>query len=312
MYGRSWEKCRGHNIHLYMCFIDYSKAFDCVSHGQLWNIMRTMVFPEHLISLICMLYGNQESAVRTGAGITEWFKVGRGVRQGCILSPSLYNLYAEDIMRTALEEKVWGVKVGGVRRSNLRYADYTTLLSSSKEELLRMISAVKEASQPRGLLLNVKKTQIMVIDNNRLDHTDFMIDGERISEVEEFVYLGSKITKACNCRTEVRRRLAMARTATLNMTSIWKSRGVSTKLKTRLLRATTFAIASYGCESCAMTKADQGKVDAFEMWAYRRVLRVSWTAMKTNKWVLDKIGNSLVLRSQMMERKLKFSPIFVL
>ena len=179
-------------------------------------------------------------------------------------------------------------------------------MSSSQEELLQMISAVKEASQPRGLLLNVKKTQIMVIDNNRLDHTDFMIDGERISEVEEFVYLGSKITKECSCRTEVRRRLAMARTATLNMTSIWTSRGVSTKLKTRLLRATTFAIASYGCESWAMTKADQGKVDAFEMWAYRRVLRVSWTAMKTNKWVLDKIGNSLVLRSQMMERKLKF------
>ena len=90
------------------------------------------------------------------------------------------------------------------------------------------------------------------------------------------------------------------------MTSIWKSRGVSTKLKTRLLRATYFAIASYGCESWAMTKADQGKVDAFEMWAYRTVLRVSWTAMKTNKWELDKIGNSLVLRSQMMERKLKF------
>ena len=91
--------------------------------------------------------------MRTGAGITEWFKVGRGVRQGCILSPSLYNLYAEN-MRTALEEEVWGVNVGGVRRSNLRYA---TLLSSSKEELLQMISAVEEASQPRGLLLNVKK-----------------------------------------------------------------------------------------------------------------------------------------------------------
>ena len=110
---------------------------------------------------------------------------------------------AEDIMRTALEEKVWGVKVGGVRRSNLIYADDTTLLSSSKEELLQMISAVKEASQPRGLLLNVKKTQIMVIDNNRLDHTDFMIDGERIREVEEFVYLGSKITKECSCKRKL-------------------------------------------------------------------------------------------------------------
>ena len=122
---------------------------------------------------------------------------------------------------------------------------------------------------------------------------------------EQCIIAASNITRECSCRTDVRRRTAMARTATLNMTSKWKSRGVSTKLKTRLLQATTFAIASYGCESWAMTKADQGKVDAFEMWAYRRVLRVSWTAMKT-KWVLDKIGNSLVLRSQMMERRLKF------
>ena len=107
--------------------------------------------------MICKLYGNQESAVRNGAEITEWFKVGRGVKQGCILSHSLFNLYAEDIMRTALEENVWGVKVRGVRRSNLRCADDTTIPSSSKEELLQMISAVKEASQPRGILLNVKK-----------------------------------------------------------------------------------------------------------------------------------------------------------
>ena len=188
----------------------------------------------------------------------------------------------------------------------LRFQTSSPYSTSPLSGELAILTVIYQASQPRGLLLNVKKTQIMVIDNNRLDHTDFMIYGERISEVEEFVYLGSNITKECSCRTEVRRRLAMARTATLNMTSIWKSRGVSTKLKTRLLQATTFDIASYGCESWAMTKADQGKVDAFEMWAYRRVLRVSWTAMKTNKWVLDKIGKSLVLRSQMMERKLKF------
>ena len=98
--------------------------------------------------------------------------------------------------------------------------------------LAKKNSAVKQASQPKGLLLNVKKTQIMVIDNNMLEHTDFMIYGV-VSEVEEFVYLGSKITKECSCRTEVRRRLAMARTATLDMTSIWKNR-VSKKLKTRL------------------------------------------------------------------------------
>jgi len=300
------EKCKGHNIPLYMCFIDYSKAFDCVSHGQLWNIMKTMGFPLHIISLISKLYENQESAVRTYNGNTEWFKIGRGVRQGCILSPCLYNLYAEDIMRVALEEKDWGVKIGGVKRSNLRYADDTTLLASSKEELMNMISDVKEASKPRGLLLNVKKTQVMVVDNSRTDNSAFVLDGEEINEVDEFIYLGSKITKDCSSKVEIRRRLAMARATTINMTTVWKSKGISTKLKTRLLRATSFAIASYGCESWAMTQADKKRMDAFEMWAYRRVLRVSWTARKTNKWVLEKIGNGLMLRKEMMKRKMKF------
>jgi len=114
------EKCRGHKIPLYICFIDYSKAFDCVSHSQLWEILDHMGFPEHIINLMRMLYLDQESTVRTGCGPTDWFKIGRGVRQGCILSPTLYNLYAEDIMREALDGQTWGVKIGVVRRSNLR------------------------------------------------------------------------------------------------------------------------------------------------------------------------------------------------
>ena len=107
-----------------------SKAFDCVSHSKLWDTLTTMGFPEHLINLMSRLYYGQESAVRTSCGPSEWFRIGRGVRQGCILSPTLYNLYAEDIMREALEGQNWGVKIGGVRMSNLRYADDTTLIAA--------------------------------------------------------------------------------------------------------------------------------------------------------------------------------------
>ena len=205
-----------------------------------------------------------------------------------------------------MDGREWGVKIGGVRRSNLRYADDTTLIASSKDELLEMIDAIKKTSCPRGLLLNVKKTKIMVVDSLREDHTDFILDNEKIEEVEDFNYLGSYITKDGSSRKEIRRRLALARTTTQNLTTIWKSRGISTRLKTRLLRATAFAVASYGSESWAPTKTEQERIDAFEMWAYRRVLRVPWTAMRTNRWILDTIGTELILRKQMAIRKMRF------
>ena len=113
------EKCKNHSIPIYLGFIDYAKVFDCVSHSQLWNIMTKMGFPMHIIDLIKKLYGNQETTVRTNCGDTEWFKIGRGVRQGCIMSPNLYNIYAEDIMREALQNYDGSMKIGDVRYSNL-------------------------------------------------------------------------------------------------------------------------------------------------------------------------------------------------
>jgi hypothetical protein len=106
--------------------------------------------------------------------------------------------------------------------------------------------------------------------------------------------------------TEIKRRLAMARSTTQNMVNIWKSRGLSTGLKLRFLRATVFAIATYGCESWALTKNDRKRIDAFEMWCYRRLLRVSWQEKRTNNWVLEKIGSDMVLQKNIRERKLRY------
>ena len=167
------EKCKNHNIPICLCFIDYAKAFDqgapfdCVSHAQLWKIMIQMGFPMHIINLIKKLYENQETTVRTNCGDTDWFRIGRGIRQGCIMSSNLYNIYAEDIMREVLQNYERGVKIGGVRYSNLRFADDTTLMCSSKSELLELLKQVKEISKKTGLLLNTEKTKIMVVDSNR-------------------------------------------------------------------------------------------------------------------------------------------------
>ena len=130
------EKAREFQKNLYYCFIDYAKAFDCVDHNKLWKILKEMEILDHLTSLLRNLYAGQEATVRTGHGTTDWFQIGKGVRQGCILSTCLFNLYAEYIMRnTGLEEAQAGLKIAGRNINNLRYADDTTLMAESEEDL---------------------------------------------------------------------------------------------------------------------------------------------------------------------------------
>ena len=140
------ENSRKKNI--YFCFIDYDKAFDCVDHNKTWKILQEMGIPEHLTCLLRNLYTDQEATVRTGQGTTDWLQIGKGVHQGCILSPCLFNLYAEYIMQNArLDEAQAGIKIAGRNINNLRYADDTTLMAESKEELKSLLMKVKEESE---------------------------------------------------------------------------------------------------------------------------------------------------------------------
>ena len=169
-----------------------------------------------------------------------------------------------------------------------------------------MLKKVKEASISENLFLNTQKTKIMVVEKGRERKEDFVLDGEKIEEVESLVYLGSLINTKGSSAQEISRRLTIGRGAGQNMVSIWKSRGMSLGFKVMFLRVTAVPIAIYGCESWATTSGDMKRVDAFEMWCYRRLLRVSWTERKTNKWVLEKIGSVLMLRTSMSERKMRF------
>ena len=144
----SSKKQESSRKNIYFCFIDYAKAFGCVDHNKLWEILKEMGIPDHLICLLRNLYARQEATVRTGHGTTDWFQIGKGVCQGCILSPCLFNLYAEYIMRnTGLEAAQAGIKTAGRNITNLRYADDTTLVAESEEELKRLLIKVKEESE---------------------------------------------------------------------------------------------------------------------------------------------------------------------
>ena len=139
------KKARKFQKDIYFCFIDYAKAFDCVDHNKLWKILKEMGIPDHLTFLLRNLYTCQEARVRTGHGTTEWFQIGKGVRQGCILSPCLFNFYAEYIMRnTGMYEAQAGIKIAGRNINNLGYTEDTTLMAESEEELKNLLMKVKE------------------------------------------------------------------------------------------------------------------------------------------------------------------------
>ena len=189
------KKAREFQKNFYFCFIDYVKALDCVDHNKLWKILREIGIPDHLTGLLRNLYAGQEATVRTGHGTTNWFQIGKRVHQGCVLSPCLFNLYAEYIMRNAgLDEAQAGIKIARRNINNLRYADDTTLMAES-EELKSLLMKVKEESSKVGLKFNIQKTKIMAFD----PITSWQIDGETVETVADFIWGGSKITADGDC-----------------------------------------------------------------------------------------------------------------
>ena len=172
---------------IYFCFVDYAKAFDCVDHNKLWKNLQEMGIPDHLPCLLRNLYAGQEATVRTEHRTTDWFQIGKGIHQGCILSPCLFNLYAEYIIQNAgLYEVQAGIEIAGRNIHNFRYADDTTLMAET-EELKSLLMKVKEESEKVGLKLNIQTTEIMASGSI----TSWQVDGETM-ETETLFFWAPK------------------------------------------------------------------------------------------------------------------------
>ena len=224
-----------------------------------------MGIPDHLTCLLRNLYAGQEATVRTGHGTTDWFQIGKGVHQGCTLSPCLFNLHAEYIMRNAgLDEAQVGIKIAGRSIINLRYADDTTLMTESKEELKSLLMNVKEENEKAGLKLNIQKTKIMACSPITL----WQIDGETMETVRDFIFLGSKENLSWadrDCHHEIKRCLLFRRKAMTNLDSILKSRDITLPTKVCIVKAMVFPVVMYGCESWTIKKAEHQRIDPFEL-----------------------------------------------
>ena len=225
---------------------------------------------KHLTCLLRNLCAGQEATVRTGQGTTDWLPIGKGICQGCILSPCLFNLYAEYIMRNAgLDEAQAGIKIAGRNINNLRYADDTTLMEESEEDLKSLLMKVKEESEKIGLKLSIQKTKIMASG----PITSWQINGEIVETVRDLLFLGSKITADGDCNHEIKRRILLGRKVMTNLDSILKNRDITVPTKVRLVKAMVFPVIMYGCESWIIKKPECLRIDAFEMWCWR-LLRV--------------------------------------
>src|SRR5574341_1433009 len=204
-------------------------------------------------------------------------------------------MYAEYIMRNAgLEETQAGIKIAGRNINNLRYADDTTLMAESEEQLKSLLMKLKEESEKVGLKLKIQKTKIMACG----PITSWEIDGETVETVSDFIFGGSKITADGDCSHEIKRRLLLERKVMTNLDNTLKSRDITLPTKVCLVKALVFPVAMYGCESWTIKKTERRRIDAFGLWCWRRLLRVPWTAGRSNQSILKEISPGCSLEGQ--------------
>ena len=204
-------------------------------------------------------------------------------------------------MRNAgLEEIQAGIKIAGRNSNNLKYADDTTFMADSEEELKSLLMKMKEESKKVGLKLNIQKMKIMASS----PITSWEIDGETVETMSDFILGGSQITADGDCSHEIKKRLLFGRKVMTNLDSIFKSRDITLPTKVRLVKAMVFPVVMYGCESWTVQKAERRRIDAFELWCWRRLLRVPWTARRSNQSILKEISPGISLEEMMLKLKL--------
>ena len=201
-----------------------------------------------------------------------------------------------------LDEAQTGIKISGRNINNLSYADDTTLMAESKEELNSLLMKVKEESENVGLKLNIQKTKIMASG----PITSWQIDGETMKTVTDFIFLGSKTTADGDCSHEIKRFLLLGRKVMTNIDSILKSRDITSATKAPLVKVMGFPVVMYGCESWTLKKAECLRIDAFELWCWRKLLRIPWTARRANQSILKEISPEYSLEGLMLKLKLQY------
>uniref|UniRef100_H3ABE5 Reverse transcriptase domain-containing protein n=1 Tax=Latimeria chalumnae TaxID=7897 RepID=H3ABE5_LATCH len=263
---------------LWLLFVDYAKAFDTVAHSALWDTLIEFGVPKHLVWLVSKLYEKANGCVQVLSENTNEFPFEKGIRQGCLLSPMLFNVIGKKIMRIVGEKIPQSSRctIGGRVVWNLRYADDIVLLAKSREDLENIAEELRLASLQFGLKINSSKTCTMSANGEGT----LKLDSSEIRIVKSFKYLGSDVNPESDSSPEIRRKLEMMN----RLAPVWRSTDMDMRIKKDLVRSLVWSIAPYGCESWAIKK-----LTAFELWAWRCMLKISWMEHKTNAWIHDRV-----------------------
>ena len=290
---------------LFKCFVDYTKAFDCLEHEELIEELDDIGLDTKDIRLIRNLYWDQKAAVKIDNQLSNWIQINRGVRQGCVLSPDLFALYGENIMKGI--EDLDGVKVGGVNINNLRYVDDAVFIAESEEQLQQLMNVVKEESAKKGLMINMKKTETMVVTKKKeVPECTIRLDGKELKQVKRFKYLGSILTEDGRSTSDIIQRIHIARSNFNTLKVILTNGRIDKKTRLNLITTYVWSALLYGAESWTINKEMEKRINAAELWFYRRMLKVSWTKHVSNEEILRRVGNPDRLMDVIRDRQLRF------
>ena len=291
---------------LFICFVDFEKAFDRLKWTKLLKILKEIGIDWKDRRLIKNLYMNQTAVVRTEYGDSEPGQIGRGVRQGCLLSPLLFSIYAEMMMVEAMDDVKGGVRVGGEMLTDVKFADDQGMVSETEEGLQNLMNALHEKGKNYDMKINVKKTKVMrVSKDKRAPPLNITIEGEVVEQVKQFRYLGALISEDGTCEAEIRVRIAMAKDA-FNKKRELLTKRMNTSLKKKVIKTVVWSTALYGSETWTLKKTDRGRLEAFEMWCWRQMEKISWRTHTTNEDVLKLVGEKRKLLNVIWQRKKKW------
>ncbi|XP_072386768.1 putative uncharacterized transposon-derived protein F52C9.6 isoform X1 [Diabrotica undecimpunctata] len=259
------------------------------------------------IRIIQNLYWNQMAKVRIDQDqYTDEFEIRKGVRQGCILSPMLFNLNVENIFAEALEDTELGIKVNGIPISNLRYADDTVIITDKLEDQQLLLDRVNSVGKKYGLKINILKTKYMVISRNSPEKPIICIGDDRIKRVKTFKYLGTTINDQSDPQQEIKTRIQMARQAFVKFRPLLCNQNLHFEIRYRMVKCYIWSILLYGMETWTLKKTSINKLEAFEMWSLRRMMRIPWVDRVRNDDVLKRAGVERELFKLIKKRKIGY------
>jgi Reverse transcriptase (RNA-dependent DNA polymerase) len=303
-----FQRCLDMNQKVFACYIDFEKAFDKVKHDKLYQLLLKRNVDSDDIRIISNLYWDQRANTRVDNKLTEEMEILRGLRQGCILSPLLFNLYSESIFNETLEEETAGVVINGQTVNNLRYADDTVMLTTNLGDMQHLLDKLNNKCNEYGLKINFKKTKLMIITKSQQDRDqlDLIVANTLVENVQIYKYLGTWVEQSGEQTREIRTRIEIARAIFVKMKKFFTSRDIDIKLKMRMLRCYVFSTLLYGVESWTLKKKHMTNLQAFEMWCYRRMWRISWVDRITNTEVLDKMQKDCEIITTIKKKKLQY------